>query len=271
MTMHYFFHWFLPFAIILSYGLPTAAAPQILLSISSEEAIAMRCDSSHCEAEIAKICLQPDRSDPAGGTPYALLDRNVLEVVAKGRQRQLLQTPLARELRIVAARGHTAIRLTIRREFLRRRGLAQPALRLRGTAIFVPTPTQGDDEPQSDVDISLARTTLRIIAANVIHHQADRSQAARVILGAVNSLPRHRPPTSAERAAAEAKMLNATMSDNVSRLVDETVRHCQGLGTTFIEKEPMFSYRGCLGVNHDTLLEELNMDYRAILKGAPWS
>jgi len=267
--MRYFFHW-LPIAIILFFPLPTAAAPQILLSVGSERAISMRCENDHCEAEIGTICLQPDRSGPASGTPYAPLERNALEVVAEGREGQLVKTPLARELHIVAARGHTAIRLTIRREFLLRRGLDQPALLLSRNAIFVPAPTEGDDEPQSESDTAFARTTLRTIAANVIHRQTDRSQAAAVILRAINSLPRERPPTLAEQAVTEANMLNATMPENVSILVHEAAGYCQGLGTTFIEQEPLFSYRGCLAVNHDTLLEELNMDYRVKLKGAPW-
>ena len=268
--MRHFFQWLLALAAALSFSLPATSAPQILLSVGSEETIPMRCDGHLCEAEIATICLQTDRSDPARGTPYALLDPKTLKIVAEGRGGQTVQVPLARGHRIVAARGHTAVRLTIPRALLQRRGLARPALRLKGNAIFAPEPMDGDNDPQSDADIALARTTLRMIAAKVIHHQADRSQAAGVILGAINSLPRNRPPTPAERATAETQLLSAAMPENVSKMVKEAVDHCKSLGTTFIKREPLFSYRGCLTVNHDTMLEELYMDYRLILKSAPW-
>ena len=54
-------------------------------------------------------------------------------------------------------------------------------------------------------------------------------------------------------------------------LVKEADGHCHGFGTTFIDQDPLFSYRGCLAVNHDTMLEEVFMDYRALLKNAPRS
>ena len=89
-----------------------------------------------------------------------------------------------------------------------------------------------------------------------------------MILRAINTLPRDRPPTAAERAAAETQLLTATTPGNVGRLVREAFEHCRGLGSTFIRREPLFSYRGCLTVNHDTMIEEINMDYPAALKDA---
>jgi len=268
--MRHFLRCLLPLITVLSINLPAAAAPQILLAVASENTVPMRCDTRYCEVEIGTICLQPYRSDPARGTPYTLLDPKSLEVVAEGPRGQQVQIPLARGLRIVAARGHTAVRVTIPRANLARGGLGRPALRLTGNVIFTPQPVEGDTEPQSDADTTLARTTLRTIAAKAFRQHADRSHATGVILRAINLLPRDRPPTRAEQAMAEAHLLKARLPRVARGLVQEAVDHCQGLGTTFIEQEPLFSYRGCLAVNHDTLLEEVFMDYRALLKNAPW-
>jgi hypothetical protein len=267
--MRHLLHWTLPLAAILVSSLPAAAAPQILLAVGSDDAVPMRCEDNVCEAGLATMCLQPDRSDPVQGAPYRLLDPAALDVTAEGRDGRPVSVPLAGGLRVVAARGHTAIRVTIPHALLQRRGLSRPAVRLKGNAIFTPEPTEGDAEPQSEADIALARTTLRQTAANVIHQQVDRSRAAGVILGAINTLPRGRAPTTAERTAAETQLLSATAPGNARGLVREAFEHCRGLGTGFVSREPLFSYRGCLTVNHDAMLEEINMDYRAALKNAP--
>jgi len=267
--MRHLLHWMLPLAAALCSGLPAAAAPQILLAIGADEAVPMRCAGGLCEAELATMCLQPDRPDPVQGAPYRLLDPAALEVVAEGADGRRVSTPLTSQIRVVAARGHTAVRLTMPRALLQQRGLSRPVVRLKGSAILAPEPTDGDAEPQSEADIALARTTLRKTAANVIRQQADRWRAAGVILRAINTLPRRRAPTTAERAAAELQLLTATTPGSARGLVREAFEHCRGLGTSFVTREPLFSYRGCLTVNHDSMLEEINMDYRAVLKDAP--
>ncbi len=257
-----------PFLIAaLSFALPAAAAPQILLAVAAEKTIPLRCGAHDCEAEIGTICLQPDRSDPDRGTPYTLLDPGAVKVVADDPSGEPMQIPLAAGLRIVAARGHTAIRVALPRAAVA--GLTHPALRLTDTVIFIPQPAVGDTEPQRAADTALARTTLRSIAAVAIHEQADRTRATGVILRAINALPRDRPPTRAEHAMAMDHLRLATVPESARTLVQRAARHCAGLGTTFIDDEPLFSYRGCLAVNHDSMLEEIFMDYRAVLKGAP--
>lgn len=269
--MRQFLRCLLPLIAAVTFGLPAAAAPQILLAVEAGNAIPMRCDSRHCEAEIGTICLQPDRSDPERGTPYTLLDPKALALVATGRNGQPVQIPFAGRLRIVAARGHTAVRISIPRAMLAQGGLTRPALRLKGNVLFMPRPEDGDTEPQRDADTALARTTLRKVAAKVFRQHTDRSQAVGVILRAINSLPRDRAPTRAELTMAETHLLDARLPKRARNLVQEAAGHCQDVGTTFIDEEPLFSYRGCLGVNHDAMLEEVFMDYRATLKSAPRS
>ena len=269
--MRHFLRCLLPLIVAVTFNMPAAAAPQILLAVETGNAIPMRCDTRHCEAEIGTICLQPYRSDPERGTPYTLLDPKALVLVATGRNGQPVQIPFAGRLRIVAARGHTAVRIAIPRVILARGSLTQPALHLKGNVLFTPQPEDGDTEPQRDADAALARTTLRTVAAKVFRQHTDRSQAVGVILRAINLLPRDRAPTRAELAMAETRLRGARLPKGARNLVQEAADHCHGVGTTFIDDEPLFSYRGCLGVNHDAMLEEVFMDYRALLKSAPGS
>ena len=259
----------LPLITAAWFALPVAAAPQILLAVSSEGDIPMRCGDRRCEAEIGTICLQPDRPDPARDAPYTLLDPKTLQLVAEARSGRHVQIAPTGGLRIVAARGHTAVRVSIDRTRLAKGGLTRPALRLEGAVIFTPQPLDGDAEPQSDADAALARTTLRRIAAKAVRLQTGRAQAAGAILRAINTLPRDRPPTRVEHAVAERRLRSAALPEPASKLVRDAIGHCRSVGTTFIAQEPLFSYRGCLAVNHDTMLEEIFMDYRAILKTTP--
>ena len=45
----------------------TQAAPQVLMVVTSTEELPLTCESGQCTAEVAAMCLQPDRANPERG------------------------------------------------------------------------------------------------------------------------------------------------------------------------------------------------------------
>ena len=52
---------------ILGFIAAAAAAPQVLMVVTPSDEIPLTCENGSCSAEVAAICLQPDRSNPQRG------------------------------------------------------------------------------------------------------------------------------------------------------------------------------------------------------------
>lgn len=258
----------LSLAIGLTISSVASAAPQILLVVSPDEEIPMRCEGTSCTVELTAICLQPDRANPTRGTHYVALDADTLRLEGKTDDGRMLTLPITKTMQILAEREHTAVTLSVPRSYLATYKVSELTVRLKGNVVLAPQAVAKDENPQSEADIALAKTTLRKTAESVIRRRGDQVAAAGLVRKAINALPRGRAPTQAERATAETEAMTAPAPAKSMTQAKAAFDTCRGIGDTFSNRwyHNWFSYRNCLGVEHDSLVEDVNKEYWEVLK-----
>ena len=245
-----------------------SAAPQILLVVSPDEEIPMICEGAHCTVELTAICLQPERANPLRGTQYMAMDADTLTLVGKTAAGETRRLPVTKNMQILAEREHTAVTLSVPRAILEMYQVSELTVRLKGNVVLAPTPVANDAKPQTEADIALAKTTLRKTAESVIEQRGDQVAAAGLLRKAINALPRERAPSQAERSAAETLAMTTRAPKQSTAQAKTAFDTCRGIGDTFSNRwyHNWFSYRNCLSVEHDSLIEEVNNEYWDVLK-----
>ncbi|MDP6068974.1 MAG: hypothetical protein QGG75_17235 [Alphaproteobacteria bacterium] len=140
---------------LVALGLPAAAAPQILALVAANEAVPLSCQAGECSAEFTAICLQEWRSSPVAGQRYLAQGGEGIRVTARLRQGDTMELP-AEALSITAARGHSAVKMSLTGAYLHDRGIADVAVIVGANVSLVPEPVPGDKQPQSAQDIAVA-------------------------------------------------------------------------------------------------------------------
>lgn len=258
----------LPVAFGLSFSGFANAAPQVLLVVSPQEEIPMTCEDGRCTVEVTAICLQPDRANPERGTHYVTLDSDTVRLVGTTRDGRTLTLPVTKTMEIMAEREHTAVTLSVQQSILATYQVSDLTVRLKGNVVLAPKTGPDDTNPQSSVEIALAKTKLRKTAEAVIAQQGERVGGAGLVRMAINNLPRERAPTAAERMAAERKVLTTPASATAVSHARDAFDNCRSIGDTFVKRryENWFGYRNCLAIHHDELIEEVNREYWEALK-----
>ena len=254
------------------------AAPQILMVVTPTEELPLTCEAGLCTAEVAAICLQPDRANPARGKGYSVAKEpagvtgarstrkddtmTLIGETADGRQTVL---PAGQYLRVLAERDHFAVTLSVDESVMQRNGLASLSVRITGNVLLFPDAEPQDDNPQTEADRKIAQTTLRGVAEKVIGQRGDTLDGAKVVRNAINALPRDRHTTDNERREAQMRALQAQVSARAKAHAEEAFSACSsvadGAGST-----AHYGYRHCLGVMHDGLIDGVNREYWDALK-----
>ena len=256
------------FAIGLTLSGMANAAPQILLVVSPDEEIPMTCEGAHCTVELTAICLQPERANPLRGARYMAMDADTITLVGSTAAGETRRLPITKTMQILAEREHTAVTLSVPRVILDMYQVSELTVRLQGNVVLAPTPVANDAKPQTEADIALAKTTLRKTAESVISQRGDQVAAAGLLRKAINALPRERAPSQAERDAAETLAMTTRALAKSATQAKTAFDTCRGIGDTFSNRwyHNWFSYRNCLSVEHDSLIEEVNKEYWEVLK-----
>ncbi len=272
------------FAATCLFGLanvtPGVAAPQALLLVATGDDLRLVCQRGECAAEVSAMCLQLERATPLPGTPYAVLEDTddeprgepALTLIGHTADGREVTLPAAGNLAITAERGHSAVKLSVKRAVLRTFGLTSLTVRL---ARHVALASQvADGEPmQTEAELALARGPFRRVAAQVLARSGERMAGVRIVRDVINALPRGRRASPAERDAAWRHALGIRprsdrvgtpdeISDGAFGQAGRAYRICLGIGRHM----GFGDYRNCLGVMHDELINTVNGAYWDALK-----
>lgn len=276
----------LGFAIAAILGLatiaaPASAAPQVLMVVTPTGTLPMNCEGGVCSTEVAAICLQPDRANPARGKNYSVLERtariegakssnldDTMTLVGLAADGRKISLPTGRHLRIRAERDHFAVTLSVDDSILRQYGLKSIAVRVTGNALLFPGAVDRDPNPQTEADLTIAQSTLRGVAERILGQRADTLGGATVVRTAMNALARDRGTTERERRAAR-KLASAVPATTRARaMASEAFEACRNVSDLAISRryDARYSYRDCLGIMHDDLIDGVNKQYWDALK-----
>lgn len=258
-----------------------AAAPQVLMVVTPSDELPLTCENGLCTTEVAAICLQPDRSNPVRGKKYSVrADRSDIRgprstriedtMTLVGRDAGGTETVLPAEtlLRINAERDHYAVTLSVDESVLQRYGVATLTVKVTGNVLLFPDADKDDPNPQTPSDIEVAKTMQRGTAERVLAQHADELSGARVVRRAINALPRDRATSEAERRAARDAALRRPVTNTALAHAKDAFFACRSVSDQNIitRYDSRYSYRACLGVMHDDLIDGVNKKYWDALK-----
>lgn len=258
-----------------------AAAPQVLMVVTPSDEMPLICENGLCSTEVAAICLQPDRSNPQRGKGYSVRQstaeirgarstrvEDTITLVGRDAVGRETVLPAASLLRINAERDHYAVTLSVDEAVMHQKGLTELAVRVTGNVLFFPDAEKNDPKPQTASDIEIAKTTQRNTAERVLAKHSDELTGARMVRHAINALPRDRASSEAERVAARETAMRAPGSANAVAYAKDAFFACRSVTDHTVIKryDSRYSYRACLGVMHDDLIDGVNKKYWDALK-----
>ena len=257
------------------------AAPQVLMVVTPSDEMPLICENGICSTEVAAICLQPDRSNPQRGKSYSVRESDAdirgarstrieetMTLVGKDAAGRETVLPAAKLLHIKAERDHFAVTLSVDEAVMRQFGLASLAVRVTGNVLLFPDADQGDPNPQTPSDIEVAKTMQRGTAERVLANHSDELTGARMVRSAINALPRDRATNESERQAARDTAMGKSGSNSAVAYAEDAFFACRSITDhTIIQRYDFrYSYRACLGVMHDELIDGVNKTYWDALK-----
>jgi hypothetical protein len=256
-----------------------AAAPQVLLVVTPTDELPLTCENGRCTAEVAAICLQPERANPDRGKRYnaaasssvpgakSTRREDTMTLVGEARDGRQVMLPTERYLSVLAERDHFAVTLSVDESVKREFGVVALAVRITGNVLLFPDAEPLDAKPQTESDKQIAQTTLRGVAQQVLEKRGDTLEGASVVRSAINALPRDRGSSEAERRKAQADALRARVSPKAKAHAEEAFSTCGGIADgAGGGAGAYYGYRHCLGIMHDELIDGVNREYWDALK-----
>lgn len=265
----------------MGYAGAAVAAPQVLMVVTPSDEMPLTCENGICSTEVAAICLQPDRGNPQRGKRYSA--RTSETEIRGARSTRIEDTmtlvgtdaaghekilPAANLLNINAERDHYAVTLSVDESVMDQYGLTALAVRVTGNILLFPDADRGDPNPQTPSDVEVAKTMQRGTAERVLAKHGDELTGARMVRNAMNVLPRDRASNEAERQAARDSAMQRPASQNAVAYVKDAFFACRSVTDHAVIKryDSRYSYRACLGVMHDGLIDGVNKKYWDALK-----
>ncbi|MCG8493626.1 MAG: hypothetical protein MI743_18555 [Sneathiellales bacterium] len=253
-----------PLAFTLLSSWTAQAAPQILAVASTDIPLPLTCEKGECTAELTAICLQEHRASPQTGAKYYIHQSQRLKLTLidkKGHEVDISALPLD----VSAARGHTAIRVSLKETLIRDFDMSRITISVPEKTTAIPVAVAHDKKPQTDADILIATQSLRPLANRIVDQNTDRADAARLVSHAINSLPSRGRAEPSDRLDAQQYFQSVShasgYSSDARRLAAKAVRQCD-----YETKVGFWSLRQCLGSSHDQLIGKLNTKYWKSLK-----
>ena len=145
--------------------------------------------------------------------------------------------------------------MSVPASFLKDNGLASVRVTVGERATLIPEPDPNARRPHTEYEIALATGPLRGIAAVIIDHGGEWTNAARQTARMINGLPRAGRASEAQR---DQTWSSADLSPDSSgyALVETGFDQCYR-----VTRASMMTLRQCLGSLHDRLISKLNVDY----------
>lgn len=253
-----------PIALTALFSWNAQAAPQILAVASTDIPLPLTCEKGECSVELTAICLQEHRASPQIGAKYYIHEDQRLTLTLvdkKGNTVDISALPLD----ISAARGHTAIKVSLKETHIRDFDSRQITISVPEKTTAIPVPVAHDKKPQTETDILIATQSLRPLAKRIVDQNTERADAARLVSHAINSLPSRGRAEVSDRTSAQqyfkSVSRNSGYSGEAKRLAAKALRQCD-----YETKVGFWSLRQCLGSSHDQLIGKLNTKYWKSLK-----
>lgn len=265
----------------VGYVSAASAAPQVLMVVTPSDEMPLACENGVCSTEVAAICLQPDRANPQRGKSYSARSaetnirgarstrvEDTMTLVGTDAAGREVVLPAENLLKINAERDHFAVTLSVDESVMTSRGLTTLAVRVTGNIMLFPDADQDDPNPQTASDIEVAQTMQRGTAERVLAQHSDELTGAHMVRSAINALPRDRASNEAEREAARKAAMQRPASPNAIAYVQDAFVACRSVTdhAVITRYDSRYSYRACLGVMHDGLVDGVNKKYWDALK-----
>ncbi len=237
------------------------AAYQIMALIASNGTVPLTCSRGECAAEFSSFCLQPDRASPPRGARYYAIGGEGVTIVGTAADGRTLSMAPTDGLRIIALRGHNAVRISIPVATLGTLGLVSVAIEVGEGVSLVPEPIVGDPEPQTEADIAIATGPFRALGSRVVDHGGDAMVAARLTNDFINALPERGRVSPDLRDGLWNDVVRAQSRPAMSRATEGAMRrgfeHCRASSAS----GSFITMRQCLGSMHDRFMGEPNNEY----------
>lgn len=238
---------------------PAASAPQVLGLVASNGPVYLKCVEGTCAAEFSTFCLQADRKAPAPGTAYSLVGEGTVHVVARLGDNSETVLDAAKDLSFAVSRGHVAMRVALDPATVKRLNPIEVAVSIDRNVALRPATIAGDENPQSEQELSLAAGPLRQLATRHVDGNIDRMSAARLTSRMINLLPPSGPFSREARAQVWTRAVSA--AGPLTPKAERFARNGFDLCDFTIEAGSNSSMRRCLEAQHDSLLKSLNSGY----------
>lgn len=242
-----------------------AADPQMLGVLQTAAAVPLHCRNGECGAELTSICLQQERATPTHGYRYFAHDTDAVELVgirADGSRIALLVEDV---LTFSAARGYSAVRVSVAQDVLRAQGLSSVEISVGAGLTLVPEARAGEDEERlSEADIELGAGPLRRTATAIVDRDSDKAHASQLLARLIDGLP-HNGRATLETRTGLWDAAGAPSAEGLSRAGVHRARAAYNAcyrQTRLGDK----TLRECLGRAHDGFIQELNEDYWEAVK-----
>jgi len=237
---------------------PAAATPQMLVLLESGGYLPLQCNETRCVAELAAMCLQPERRMPETGRLYRPMERAAIAVTGLNQAAEVVQRPLPDAVRITALRGHLAVRLEISSTWLRQNFASVRGVAVTGGAILKPMAMAGDTKPMTTLEILQTKDRALSVAEGVFAANPGAVLTARVSNYLINALP---AGTAVHAGTLENAWQNAlaAIPANVgdlstTRFIVDYCQYSAGIGLAA-------SLQSCLQGRQDRALEDLHKGY----------
>ncbi len=239
---------------------PASADPQMLGVVQTASAVPLHCKNGECGAELTSICLQEERATPTTGYRYFAHNAETIGLTGIRRDGSRVALLVENALNFSAARGYSAVRVSVSEEMLRQHDLASVEISVGEGLTLVPQKkTTDDDKSLTEGDIELGAGPLRQTATAIVDLDNDKAHASQLLARMIDGLPRAGRASLEERTglwASSGVPHTANLSKRGTHRARMTYNSCYR--KTRIGD---LTLRQCLSEAHDSFIQELNQDY----------
>lgn len=253
------------FAVLVASADSAAADPQMLGIVETASPVPLHCANGECGAELSAICLQEERATPTFGYRYVAHDRQTIELIGIGRDGSRVALAVENALRFAAARGYSAVRVSVHQDVLREHDIARVEVTIGEGLTLIPE-TKSREPPRrlTAPDIDQGAGELRQTAIAIVDRDTDKGHASQLLARMIDRLPKRGRAGLDQRTglwAAAGAPFAAKLSKRGAHRARTVYNGCYRetrLGDSTL--------RECLAQRHDALMRDLNEDYWAAVR-----
>ncbi len=248
-----------PLGLLFPAG-PAAADPQMLGVVQTASAVPLHCQGGACGAELTSICLQEERATPTVGYRYFAHNPDAVGLTGIRRDGSRVALLVEEVLQFSAARGYSAVRVSVPEALLRRHDVASLEISVGAGLTLVPEPKPDDAARRLTAgDVELGAGPLRQTATAMVDQNNDKAHASQLLARLIDGLPRRGRADLEARTglwAAAGAPHAATLSTRGVHRARMAYNGCYR--QTRVGDQTL---RECLGKAHDGFIQELNEVY----------